>query len=103
MPGLGAITRSGQMQAWISVTCFFQISLAYQYHPAKFGAGLAWVRMITDLPTAYNALRAGDVDLKCYVRSLRQCTTEAVFSAKDPLPGLAEILFLPYLAYKKGL
>jgi len=27
---------------------------------------------------------------------------EAVFSAGDPLPGLAEIALIPYLAIKRG-
>ena len=31
------------------------------------------------------------------------CDTEAVFSLRDPLPGLYEIALLPYLAVKRGL
>lgn len=68
----------------------------------QVGAGLAWVRMTTDLPTACLAMRCGEVNLKRYLRSLRACTTDAVFSTEDPLPGLAEIVTLPYQACKKG-
>lgn len=64
--------------------------------------GVAWMRFTTDLPAACMGLLAHDTDFKSYIRSLRACGTEAVFSAKDPLPGLAEILLVPYLAIKRG-
>jgi predicted ATP-grasp superfamily ATP-dependent carboligase len=48
------------------------------------------------------ALLDGDLDLKSYVRSLTNCNVEAVFSREDPLPGLAEVLLVPYLAVKRG-
>jgi D-aspartate ligase len=68
----------------------------------KGQSGIGWVRMTTDLPAACMALLAGDLDLKAYVRSLRNCSVEAVFSREDPLPGLAEVLLVPYLAVKRG-
>jgi predicted ATP-grasp superfamily ATP-dependent carboligase len=58
--------------------------------------------MTTDLPTAVMALLDGDLDLKSYVRSLANCNVEAAFSHEDPLPGLAEVLLVPYLALKRG-
>jgi D-aspartate ligase len=64
--------------------------------------GIGWVRMTTDLPAAWLAMLDGDIDLKSYMRSLRNCSVEAVFSCQDPLPGLAEIILLPYLAIKRG-
>jgi hypothetical protein len=33
---------------------------------------------------------------------LRNCSADAVFSLKDPMPGLAEIALIPYLAIKRG-
>jgi D-aspartate ligase len=68
----------------------------------KGQSGIGWVRMTTDLPAAFAALLAGDIDLKGYLCSLKNCDVEAVFSHEDPLPGLAEILLVPYLAIKKG-
>lgn len=68
----------------------------------KAQSGIGWVRMTTDLPAAVMAMIAGDVDLKNYLRSIRACNVEAVFSGDDPLPGLAEILMVPYLALKRG-
>jgi predicted ATP-grasp superfamily ATP-dependent carboligase len=68
----------------------------------KGQSGISWVRVTTDLPAAFMALLSGNLDLKSYVRSLKNCDVEAVFSGEDPLPGLAEILLVPYLALKRG-
>jgi D-aspartate ligase len=76
--------------------------LGLRVSDCKAKPGIGWVRMTTDLPAAVMAIIAGDVDLKGYVRSLRNCDVEAVFSGDDPLPGLAEILMVPYLALKRG-
>jgi D-aspartate ligase len=64
--------------------------------------GVAWVRTTTDLPAAMIGILSGETDLKGYLRSLRDCNVEAVFSASDPLPGLAEVVLIPYLALKRG-
>jgi predicted ATP-grasp superfamily ATP-dependent carboligase len=66
-------------------------------------AGVHWVRLLTDLPNAARDVRAGDLRVRPYLRSLRQANTEAVFSLRDPLPGLYEIALLPYLAVRRGL
>jgi predicted ATP-grasp superfamily ATP-dependent carboligase len=60
------------------------------------------MRLTTDLPAALMAILGGETDFKTYMRSLRNCNVEAVFSSEDPLPGLAEILLVPYLALKRG-
>jgi D-aspartate ligase len=73
-----------------------------QVPACKGQAGIGWVRMTTDLPAAIVALFAGDTDVKGYLHSLRNCNVEAVFSHDDPLPGLAEVLLVPYLALKRG-
>lgn len=70
--------------------------------PCRSPAGVGWVRMTTDVPAAVMAYLGGDLGLKSYIRSLRNCKVEAVFSREDPLPGLAEILLVPYLAVKRG-
>jgi predicted ATP-grasp superfamily ATP-dependent carboligase len=64
--------------------------------------GLSWMRTTTDLPTALAAIRAHEIDLKAYLASLKNCNVEAVFSAKDPLPGVAELALVPYLVVKRG-
>jgi len=65
-------------------------------------AGVAWVRTTTDIPAALSAIFSGDTDLKSYLQSLRNCDVEAVFSPRDPLPGIAEVVLIPYLAIKRG-
>jgi D-aspartate ligase len=64
--------------------------------------GVAWVRTTTDIPAAIIAILSGDTDLRGYCRSMRDCSVEAVFSPRDPLPGLAEVALIPYLAIKRG-
>jgi predicted ATP-grasp superfamily ATP-dependent carboligase len=64
--------------------------------------GVGWLRMTTDLPAALLEMLAGTLDLRGYLRSLRESSVEAVFSREDPLPGLAEIFLIPYLAIKRG-
>jgi len=54
------------------------------------------------VPAAFLGMVAGELDLKSYLQSLRNCAVEAVFSREDPLPGIAEILMVPYLALKRG-
>jgi D-aspartate ligase len=64
--------------------------------------GVGWVRTTTDIPAAFLALAAGDIDFRGYLRSVRNCSGDAVYSLEDPLPGLAEIFLIPYLAVKRG-
>jgi|SRR5580700_4043417 D-aspartate ligase len=64
--------------------------------------GVSWIRLATDVPTAAVALARGALDWRTYVRSLRVANVESVFSRDDPLPGLAELVLLPYLAMKRG-
>lgn len=65
-------------------------------------AGVSWVRTVTDLPAALVAMRSGDTRLGDYLRSIRKCSTEAVFIGDDALPGVMEVLMIPYLAVKRG-
>jgi D-aspartate ligase len=69
---------------------------------SKGQPGIGWVRMTTDIPAAFLACLGGDLDVRSYLRSLRTCSTEAVFSTEDPIPGLVEMRLVPYLAVKRG-
>jgi D-aspartate ligase len=64
--------------------------------------GVSWIRMLTDLPTAFLDIIDGRLSVSDYFRSLRTFNTEAVFSLSDPLPGVMECLLLPYLILKRG-
>jgi D-aspartate ligase len=65
--------------------------------------GVKWIRLTTDLPTALVELKAGRLDWPAYLQTLfGGFDVEAVFSRKDPLPGLAEIALVPYLIRQRG-
>jgi D-aspartate ligase len=66
-------------------------------------AGVRWIRLLTDLPNAARDVKAGTVKVGDYLRSLSGIKQEAVFSIRDPLPGLYEVALLPHLAVKRGL
>lgn len=65
-------------------------------------AGIRWVRLVTDLCTAAVELAHGRLGLRAYARSLAGSDVESVFSRRDPLPWLMELLLIPYLAVKRG-
>jgi predicted ATP-grasp superfamily ATP-dependent carboligase len=68
----------------------------------KAAPGVCWVRIATDLPTAALEIARKHLSVRTYLRSLWSCDTEAVFSWKDPMPGLVEIALIPYLAVRRG-
>jgi D-aspartate ligase len=69
---------------------------------ARGCAGVGWMRLTTDLPTAFLALLAREQNFRSYRQSLKGCNVEAVFSREDPLPGVAELFLIPYLTIKRG-
>ena len=64
--------------------------------------GIAWMRLSTDLPAAAFSIAKGEVKVGHYLRSVLSCRQGAVFAWDDPIPGLAEVGMIPYLAVKKG-
>jgi D-aspartate ligase len=66
-------------------------------------SGVGWLRLITDLPTAWSAILLGQMGFASYLDSLQRTRVESVFCREDPLPSLAEVLLLPYLVVKKYL
>ena len=69
--------------------------------PVHATSGVGWMRLASDIPTALLDLAHGSLDLRTYLRSLCATRVESVFAWRDPLPSLAEIVMLPYLATKK--
>ncbi len=65
--------------------------------------GIHWIRLVTDVPNAVLDIRAGRLRSRHYLGTLRGIDTEAVFSLRDPLPGLYELALLPYLAMRRRL
>jgi predicted ATP-grasp superfamily ATP-dependent carboligase len=70
--------------------------------PLKARPGVRWRRLVTDVPTAAIELAARRLSPGAYLRSLRGPRAEAVFSARDPMPALAELALVPYLMVKRG-
>jgi D-aspartate ligase len=64
--------------------------------------GTRWVRLVTDVPTGIAEIRVGRLRPRAFLRSIASASTEAVFSPTDPLPTLAELALIPYLAIKRG-
>jgi D-aspartate ligase len=80
----------------------FADQLGEQIAPCRARAGVRWARLLTDLPTAAYQLAHGQLDWRCYLRSLVGFDVEAVFSLEDPFPVVAEIALIPYLSRKRG-
>jgi D-aspartate ligase len=79
----------------------FADQLGYPLDRYRAKAGVGWLRGITDVPTVFSDLWAGELSLRSYWSSLKNTGTESVFCGEDPLPSLAELLMLPYLVTKK--
>ncbi|HVA71608.1 MAG TPA: hypothetical protein VNF02_00750 [Candidatus Limnocylindrales bacterium] len=70
--------------------------------PCRGQPGISWVRLLTDFPTGIIDVWRGRLRARDFLKSLRDFHTEAVFSCKDPLPGMMECAILPYLIAKRG-
>ncbi len=69
--------------------------------PSHAEAGIGWLRLLTDIPTAISDLVYGSLSLKAYMQSLRATRVESVFKLEDPIPSLAELMLLPFTLRKK--
>jgi predicted ATP-grasp superfamily ATP-dependent carboligase len=70
--------------------------------PRRGRAGVSWIRLVTDLPTGILEVLGGRLDWREYLRSLKNFQVEAVFNREDPLPGVIELLLIPYLSVRRG-
>ena len=67
----------------------------------KAAAGVRWVRMSTDAPTAIREVIHGRMSLSEYLRSIRPPVASAIYAPDDPMPGVLEIPLLAYLLGKR--
>jgi predicted ATP-grasp superfamily ATP-dependent carboligase len=93
---------------WIGSACgvdfpylAFADQLGLGTEKTRAPAGVGWLRLLTDVPTAIADLAHGSLSLRAYLHSLRSARMDAVFSLNDPLPFFAEFLLLPYIVAKK--
>lgn len=63
--------------------------------------GVKWVRLVTDVPIAFQEILAGRLTVRQYLTSMSGGTAFAVLSFSDPLPFMADLLLAPY-NYLKG-
>jgi len=70
--------------------------------PRRGRAGVSWIRLVTDLPTGVIEVLGRRLDWREYWRTLRNAQVEAVFNREDPMPGLMELVLIPYLSVKRG-
>lgn len=94
---------------WIGSACgvdfpylAFADQLGLGTQQTRAPAGIGWLRVLTDVPTAISDFAHGSLSLGAYLRSLRAARVDAVFSWSDPLPFVAEMLLLPYIIAKKA-
>ncbi len=71
--------------------------------PCRARPRVSWLRFITDVPTGLLEIFQGRQDWVAYLRSLVTFDVESVYSWRDPLPGIAELALLPYLAARRAL
>jgi len=57
-------------------------------------AGVRWIRMTTDLPTAVKEILGRRMSARRYLASLRPPHEGAIFARDDPMPGLVELPLL---------
>ena len=80
----------------------FADQLEETVEPCRAHSGVRWIRLVTDLPTGVVEILHGHMGWREYVRSLRGIHVESVFRRGDLLPGLVELMLIPYLAIKRG-
>lgn len=68
----------------------------------SYEKGVKWVREVTDIPIVFMEVMKKRLKLGDYLDSLKGKKELAVYSARDPLPFLAELFLAPYLWYKRG-
>lgn len=64
-------------------------------------AGVGWLRLTTDTPTALRELLGGRLALGEYARSLRGPREAAIFAWDDPVPGVLEVPALAYVLWRR--
>ena len=79
----------------------FADQMALPVGPCRGRAGVGWLRLLTDLPTAFSDMFGGHLSVRSYIESLKSVRIESVFCKEDPLPSLGEVLLLPYVVVKK--
>src|SRR5262249_55032605 len=69
--------------------------------PSRGKAGIGWLRLLADIPTALGEILHGRLGVRAYFSTIQRTRVESVFSHEDPMPSVAEVVLLPYIVKKK--
>jgi predicted ATP-grasp superfamily ATP-dependent carboligase len=64
--------------------------------------GVRWVRLATDLPSAWGALRAGELGPVEWAKSLRRPRQGALWAADDPVPAMVDPALVAWRTIWRG-
>lgn len=94
---------NARLWAWLSLAIAAGLDLPYIAFADALGQnpsigairdGTTWIRFLTDVRAAVQAIRSGKLRIWQYLTSLRNTTAFAVFSPSDPIPFMVEPLLL---------
>ncbi len=95
---------------WFNLSIYAGVDIPYvayadligeTYHPGMFKEGTKWMHMVTDVPTAFSEILHRRLKIGDYFRSIIG-SRDAVFCLDDPMPFLAELCLIPYIAKRRG-
>lgn len=72
-----------------------------QEYPKNYKTGIAWKNSFTDIIFSTIAIFKGQLRLSGYLTSYKNKHVNAVFSSKDPIPGLMFAILIFYLFVKR--
>ena len=100
-PGLGIFHSLGFAAGDDFPFLLFADQMGESVENCRGKAGLGWLRLLTDVPTALRDILNGNLSWNSYIASINMTQIESVFCREDPIPFLMEILLLPYFFSKK--
>jgi D-aspartate ligase len=90
-------------KAGVNFSAFLFMDMNHQSFSFNgFEENVKWIRMLTDVPIVISEMYKKRLRLADYFDSIRGKKQFAVFSKKDPLPAVMEVLLAPYFWYKRG-
>lgn len=105
------IEMNGRFWGWHTLTCaaglnypesFYRTLLKIETQRRSPNLNAKWMRILTDTPTVLREVLKGRMSILDYARSLRGPKSYAIWSWRDPMPFLVELIMAPYLWWRKG-
>ena len=88
--GRSAIAEAGGVELLLTMYCD-AVGLALPEHRTQHYGEAKWIHLRRDLMSATQAMRAGELGLREWLKSVRGVRADAVLSWRDPRPFLAEL------------